>query len=394
MLHKLELPAYRLQLEAILDFQYLLLSFACTTPLPVLPLIPKMLKDRFGEQRGGWLSERCWKDKKGKKINTFGKELENLASYVTLNPSEGPVIVDAFKHDRTFYLHLNDANFEFQYAKLSPKAKEAVKPLMVSFYEKLLFTGFPSYIHLYNNEPFTYKLLLKGFYDANPRLKVCPGCDGPPPSIKNQIWNVEIIDDEEYQNEAEVDHFFPKAFYPFLSIHFMNLVPLCPICNTKAKNDKDPLNGYMGKGVLQYTFMPFSKPAAQSIEVTVAKNANSLSKVVIKSKPGLATAEQIENLNRTFKLTPRWEHHLRSWIGDTMLEIGVLQARRKSSRQGIEKEIKKRLRPFANAREESIGQMTHLLVQRGYANYALNEQREIDLLIEQAMDNNVPKRMR
>lgn len=387
MLHKLVMPAYRPQLEAILDFQQQLLDFACQAS--TLPLKPDMLKKDFGEQKGDWLSKRCWR---GKTDNNFYKELANLISYVTRNPVEGPAIVAAFSHDREFYKYLDDPDFEFHYPRLSPEAKEAIKPLMVSFYENLLTLGFPNYIHLNGSEDFTRKLLLKEFYEANPRLRVCPGCDGAPPYISNRTRGIDVKD--EYQDEAEVDHFFPKASYPFFAVHFMNLVPLCEICNTKAKRDQDPLNKGTGKGVLRHTFLPFCKAAAQSIEVTIFNNANNAPKVVIKNRPGLATVEQVENLNNIFKLNTRWEHHLESWIGDIVVDIRGAQARRKGNRQRIEREIKSRLRSLARAQEDSIGQMTHLLVQRGYANYALNDQQELDLLIKQIMDDNTPKRRR
>jgi hypothetical protein len=392
MLHKLEMPVYKSQLEAILDFQYHLLSFACTAPS--LPLTSDMLLDmlraEFGELSGDWLSKRCWQ---GDKKYAFYIELSKLIDYIGGNPLEGPNILDAFRNDRDFYKHLNDADFEFQYPKLSNKSKEVIKPLMVSFYEKLLITGFPDYIHLVNKELFTYKLLLKGFYVANPRLKVCPGCDGPPPHINKQKWDIEVVDDDdEYQGEAEVDHFFPKALYPFLSIHFMNLVPLCPDCNLKAKKAQDPLHGRTGKGMLQCTFIPFCKPAVQCIEVTISKGVNHSPRVAIKNKLELASSEQAENLNKTFKLVPRWRQRLENWIGEAMLEVGRLQVRRKSNRQRIERKIKDKLIPLSKAQEDSIGQMSNLLIQRGYANYALNDQQEIELLIEQAMDDNFPKR--
>jgi hypothetical protein len=42
--------------------------------------------------------------------------------------------------------------------------------------------------------------------------------------------------------KAEIDHFFPKALYPFLAVTFYNLIPSCSICNGQGgKHDKDPI---------------------------------------------------------------------------------------------------------------------------------------------------------
>jgi hypothetical protein len=388
MLHKLQMPAYRPQLEAILDFQYRLLFFACTAP--ALPLNTAILKAAFGDKQGNWLSERCWRQRKA---TLFYKELAKLIDYVTRNPLEGTAIIDAFSNDRDFYNRLNDPDFEFQYSKLSKDAKEVIEPLMISFYERLLRTGFPDYIHLCNRETFTYKILLKDFYAANNDLVVCPGCDGPRPKLNNEtLLGIEMEEEGKKRNRnyAEVDHFFPKALYPFFSIHFMNLVPLCPTCNLKAKQDKDPLNEDVGKGVLNHTFLPFIKPAMPCIEVLISRDVNSLRRVKIKDAQR-SSSHRVQNLDATFELSDNWEDHLRSWIGNMMFEIGGLRTRGRRDRQKIERQIKERLRPLAKAPDDSIGKMTHLLIERVYASYVLKDPRELELLIDQAMDDNAPK---
>ena len=38
----------------------------------------------------------------------------------------------------------------------------------------------------------------------------------------------------------EIDHFYPKALYPYLGLSFYNLIPSCSVCNgTTAKGNKD-----------------------------------------------------------------------------------------------------------------------------------------------------------
>lgn len=41
--------------------------------------------------------------------------------------------------------------------------------------------------------------------------------------------------------KPEIDHFFPKSFYPFLGVSFYNMIPACQTCNGfGAKEDKKP----------------------------------------------------------------------------------------------------------------------------------------------------------
>lgn len=41
----------------------------------------------------------------------------------------------------------------------------------------------------------------------------------------------------------EIDHFYPKALYPYLGLSFYNLIPSCSVCNgTTAKGNKDSFN--------------------------------------------------------------------------------------------------------------------------------------------------------
>lgn len=46
-----------------------------------------------------------------------------------------------------------------------------------------------------------------------------------------------------YHTKREAyDHYLPKGTYPFNSINFKNLIPLCHECNSSYKLEKDPLN--------------------------------------------------------------------------------------------------------------------------------------------------------
>lgn len=47
----------------------------------------------------------------------------------------------------------------------------------------------------------------------------------------------------EYNTKKEAyDHFLPKEQYPFISIHFNNLAPMCHTCNSSYKSRKNPID--------------------------------------------------------------------------------------------------------------------------------------------------------
>lgn len=62
-------------------------------------------------------------------------------------------------------------------------------------------------------------------------LKVCPYCNQNPIGIITRPSNQLAL--------FELDHFYPRSRYPYLSLSFSNLIPVCGICNGPLKSDKD-----------------------------------------------------------------------------------------------------------------------------------------------------------
>jgi hypothetical protein len=86
-----------------------------------------------------------------------------------------------------------------------------------------------------------YNIFISNIYENNKRfdglkfvqsigLNTCPYCN------RAYIYSIKkngII-------RPEIDHFYPKAFYPYLGLSFYNLIPSCSVCNgTTAKGNKD-----------------------------------------------------------------------------------------------------------------------------------------------------------
>jgi len=68
--------------------------------------------------------------------------------------------------------------------------------------------------------------------------------------------------DGEYDDTREAyDHYLPKSKYPFSSINFKNLAPICNKCNSGNKGTKDPLHDTKGnrrKSFYAYNAMPYT----------------------------------------------------------------------------------------------------------------------------------------
>ncbi|MEJ7822790.1 MAG: hypothetical protein WKF85_10740, partial [Chitinophagaceae bacterium] len=68
-----------------------------------------------------------------------------------------------------------------------------------------------------------------------------------------------------HSHRGALDHYLPKSIYPFSSLNFKNLIPICEYCNAKYKLGKDTLCETKNKGKKSETntrvkaFYPFSR---------------------------------------------------------------------------------------------------------------------------------------
>ena len=91
---------------------------------------------------------------------------------------------------------------------------------------------------------------------SHQRALVCPFCG------LNKLKTSESINRDAY------DHYIPKSFYPFISVNFNNLFPICHECNSDEKKATDILyNGTTRRSV----FYPFDTIyQADQLEIKVA----------------------------------------------------------------------------------------------------------------------------
>lgn len=115
------------------------------------------------------------------------------------------------------------------------KIKKEYLPQNLLFYEEYLPDKLFNYEKLKNdNKKWSRHKLLSLM-----KIEVCPYCQ------RNYISSYEENNDNkpEENNDkkttATLDHFYPKADYPFLALSLYNFIPSCYVCNTVFKNGKE-----------------------------------------------------------------------------------------------------------------------------------------------------------
>ncbi len=139
---------------------------------------------------------------------------------------------------------------------------------------------------------------------ATHNLKTCPYCN------MGYILVSERNEKKENGLRPEIDHFFPKATYPYLAMSFYNLIPSCKVCNhTKSSKDtyKDGLlSPYeISDNTFKLTYIPKNMNFLK-----VKKRRFNSSNLDIKFK------KMDEHSNSYFKLEKLYEQH-----SDVVLEL-------------------------------------------------------------------------
>lgn len=172
--------------------------------------------------------------KKSKKEIHFNKDIEIFLNIIKLNLN---IIVSANNEELVKIINF----FKFHYPCLVKHyKKQESKPLIYSIiYNIFVDNGYDRYLSdVYSDnekkkekEYHSYKLI------KELGLKCCPYC--------NRSY-ISFVKNKEKQTRPQLDHYYPKAIYPFLACSFYNLIPSCSACNHMKSDDdsyEDEKNG-------------------------------------------------------------------------------------------------------------------------------------------------------
>jgi len=203
-----------------------------------------------------------------------------------LLPNEREAIKEAF--------FINNDIDSFCEGKEKPRELDALpavveskmKPLLVKFYSDLISAR--EKLSYYNN-------LIK----HNGNFKFCICCGLTP------------VESAESHYREDNDHYLPKAEYPFASVNFNNLPPLCSKCNKKCKSTKNPFeNG-------RKSFYAFT-PLDNEFEITISITAtDATSYLALKEKEVSLTfnndADKVETWHWLFQINTRYNEEVRQF---------------------------------------------------------------------------------
>lgn len=116
------------------------------------------------------------------------------------------------------------------------------------------------------------------------------------------------IDGEYVHTREAYDHYLPKSVYPFSSINFKNLAPICNKCNSGNKGTKDPLhdtNGNRRRAFYSYNPIPYT------LEIDLKINSPDIAKltpqdITITFGPD-SLAEELQTWNELFSIEERYK---------------------------------------------------------------------------------------
>ncbi|HEY2478202.1 MAG TPA: hypothetical protein VGI17_05680 [Solirubrobacterales bacterium] len=199
--------------------------------------------------------------------------------------------------DVAFDESFDQPDFAFAFHALDESTRRAGRQLLVSMYETVFSGGGFALPVDPKATRTTWEL---AFREANPSIRVCPAC---------LLSNLE----ERIENRAAIDadHYLPRALYPTLSVHGLNLVPTCKTCNQTAKRQKNPLGSGDGAEPLGSIWFPYRQAGVEDLALGFQlRSANTETLVNFAGKPG--AERQAELFDELFLLSTRWSRTLPS----------------------------------------------------------------------------------
>lgn len=160
-----------------------------------------------------------------------------------LTSDERQAIKDAFRINNCIEDLCNGVLEPVHLSDLPEVVEKKMKSIFVKFYEDLLNKA------KVGGDKLEY---YKALYRKN-KFRFCPCCG----YVAFETGQTDV-------REA-YDHYLPKALYPFASVNFKNLVPLCYKCNSDRKKAKDPIKDK------QKAYYPFrSKELDATISINIS----------------------------------------------------------------------------------------------------------------------------
>lgn len=348
MLHNVRPPACETHLRWIVDLQSALITALCdancrpedvTIEWALNATAPLGVDDVWFQRFCNWSKDKI----------TFLAHMQQVAG---LDENVKADILTAFDNDQQLEAAFADDAQQphnlMGLRYLPNEAAQVVRAFFEMFYDPALYRGY-QIPNAKTFESFSRQTFVDAFIrengddeNANP-VHVCVMCDG-------NLGN------------AEVDHYYPKGQYPFLSCHPQNLIPICSDCNSTAnKGEKPPLSARESDENRTW-FHPYLRPAKQKFEIEFQRDGSRLVPV-LRSQDAL-TQTRLDNHTHLFNLDKRWSKRLAHRVQATQRRIRA--EKRKQGRALDRTELVEKLCRWAKDIEADIGIMPYALIEHAY----------------------------
>lgn len=200
--------------------------------------------------------------------------------------------------------------------------KKSVKNLSSYMYEKLKESAKfrDEYI-----EPLEYYNELK---KSGVLKGICPFC------------GEKIFEDGSTDKRETYDHYIPKAKYPFIALHYYNLIPMCHGCNSSYKGTKN---------ILDYIkiFDPFGNDLGRN-ELVIKKililNGGKSSVKKLKIKNNLKKSNEIYTWDKIFRVKQRSKKIISSSYDEILYELSLEVEGGLSTEDELKSYLKRRIK--------------------------------------------------
>ena len=245
-LHPVKLPPSARDLRRIVAMQRLLLSALCAEPMSADLIDLRWLQTVWATQDERWIKNFC-----RKRIFSILEPIQAIAN--SSSTTRQSLYNEFCRQNRVRQLFTAGGQFVDinNLNGVSPGLATEVHRLFVRFYQFLSHdtnAGWDGY-EFQRGRRIKNESYKTAFETSNrPTLSVCPYCDGA-------------------NDEPELDHYYSKENFPFISCSPWNLVPACHLCNKlSAKANKLALTPNVSQPTANWLH-PYFRPASAYTEI-------------------------------------------------------------------------------------------------------------------------------
>jgi len=227
--------------------------------------------------------------------------LKNIFSkYQSLSESSKDKVKEAFEKNNMINDICTNRIEPIQYFELDDSIREELYDFYKSLWETTL-----RYKKV-TDDSCSVTIHFKEFTDPTFQdVIICPFC-----GLENLLSKADAEDGK----RDDYDHYLPKKIYPFNSINFKNLVPMCHRCNSKYKGQKDTVYCKEKKVERRKVFYPYDVTLFNNtIELEIDSEDVELSGDSgwnIQIQASMGYMEELESWNDIFDIKDRYKNRI------------------------------------------------------------------------------------